>query len=245
MVRPKEPIDVKKAREQHANYVRQISNLVETVVQIPVNEELPDMVYVEDPVVVVGRKALLTSMSQPSRRGERAGMRAALEKLNLTMEEMRESARLDGGDVLFTGREFLVGLSARTNPAGVAEIARVFPQWPVTGITVMKGSNVLHLKSMSAMAGEDLIAIGSSAAAKTAWREIETKAHFKYRRLLFPDDNGANCLYINGVVLHPSKEDYPESFKVWETLNCPRVSLPNSELAKADGSLTCNSVLIN
>ena len=103
---------------------------------------------------------------------------------------------------------------------------------------------VLHLKSMSSIAGLDLIAIGGSEAGRAVWREIESKAHYKYKKLVFPDNNGANCLFINGVVLHPPKEEYPESFKIWETLDCPRVAVPNSEMAKADGSLTCNSIRI-
>ena len=35
--------------------------------------------------------------------------------------------KLDGGDVLFTGREILVGLSSRTNQAGVEAVQAAFP----------------------------------------------------------------------------------------------------------------------
>lgn len=126
--------------------------------------------------------------------------------------------------------------------AGIEEFSRAFPDWPVSGINVPRG--ILHLKSLSSLAGVDLLAIGDSEAGRKVWREIEAKAHFKYDKLVFPDNNGANCLFVNGVVLHPSKEDYPRSYEVWETLQCPRVSIPNSELAKADGSLTCNSIRI-
>ena len=108
-------------------------------------------------------------------------------------------------------------------------------------------SPVLHLKSMSSMAGIDLIAISDTKAGNHAWNTIVQKAAFskRYRRLAFPDNNGANCLLVNGTVLHPPKLEYPESFKIWETLECPKVELPNSELAKIDGSLTCNSICIN
>lgn len=98
---------------------------------------------------------------------------------------------------------------------------------------------------MSSMAGVDLIAISETKSGNHAWKEIESNAHFKYKKLGFPDDNGANCLFINGTVLHPPKNEYPDSFKVWKTLECPRVELPNSELTKTDGSLTCNSIRIN
>lgn len=43
-------------------------------------------------------------------------VKQSLEKLpGLKVVEMIEPGRMDGGDVLFTGREFFVGLSERTN----------------------------------------------------------------------------------------------------------------------------------
>ena len=43
-------------------------------------------------------------------------MKEALDKTpGLSVAEMTEPARMDGGNVLFTGREFFVGLSDRTN----------------------------------------------------------------------------------------------------------------------------------
>ena len=127
--------------------------------------------------------------------------------------------------------------------AGVKQVQRAFPEWPVTGIRV--SHPVLHLISMSSMCGVDTIAISDSEAGKNAWKQIETQSHFKkYKRLVFPDNNGANCLFISGTILHPPEVEYPESYKVWQTVDLPKVELPNSELSKADGSLTCNSIRI-
>ncbi len=122
-------------------------------------------------------------------------------------------------------------------------MAKIYPDWPVTGVPV--SLPVLHLKSMSSMAGIDLIAISGSRSGQIAWKAIEASAQYKYNVLVFPDDNGANCLFINGTVFHPPKHEYPNSYEVWQSLNCEKIDLANSELAKADGSLTCNSVRIN
>lgn len=119
----------------------------------------------------------------------------------------------------------------------------MFKDWKVTAVRV--GGGVLHLKSMSSMCGVDTIAIGAGAAGQQAWQDIESQALHKYKRVAFPDNNGANCLFINGTIFHPPKEEYPDSYKIWETFDCPKVPLPNSEMAKADGSLTCNSIRIN
>lgn len=48
-------------------------------------------------------------------------MKRVMEQLGLKVVEMVEPGRLDGGDVLFTGREFFVGQSTRTNEVGGRE----------------------------------------------------------------------------------------------------------------------------
>lgn len=113
---PTEPIDLGKAKRDHEHYVRELKKLIPDTVQIPPNEDFPDMVFVEDPAVVHGGKALMTNM-RPSTRSQETGiMRPVLRELGLQIVETDDAeAFIDGGDVLFTGREFLVGLSRRTN----------------------------------------------------------------------------------------------------------------------------------
>lgn len=126
---PKEPIDVEKAREQHRNYVSQLRTLIGHVVVVPAREEFPDQVFVEDPAVVLDGVALLTRMRSPTRAGEGEPMRAVLEQLDLRIVEMKDyDAYLDGGDVIFTGREFLVGLSKRTNKVKDNNIIKSSPR---------------------------------------------------------------------------------------------------------------------
>ena len=45
-------------------------------------------------------------------------MEAMIKQLGLQVVKMTEPGLMDGGDVLFTGREFFVGLSTRTNQVG-------------------------------------------------------------------------------------------------------------------------------
>lgn len=113
---PKEPINLERARRQHAAYVRELGRLIPEVVQLDPDERFPDFVYVEDPAVVLGDKALITQMRRPTRAGEIEVMEPVLKEMGYKIAHMREpGAYLDGGDVMFTGREFLVGLTERTN----------------------------------------------------------------------------------------------------------------------------------
>ena len=116
---PGSPVDREKANEQHRTYVEQLKNIIPgKIVQIPADDRFPDQVFTEDPAVVYAGKALLLRMREPSRSGEGELMKQALEEIGGFKEiyEIKNpEAHLDGGDVLFTGREFLVGLSSRTN----------------------------------------------------------------------------------------------------------------------------------
>ena len=126
--------------------------------------------------------------------------------------------------------------------SGLSQLAAAFPSYPVTGVPVIEG---LHLKSFLSMAGPDTIAIGKSPAATEARKLIETKGNFRYSYLEVPDDIAANCLYINGTLVHVSKEAFPNSSEVFKELPSARkVALSTTELNKVDGCLTCCSVLI-
>ncbi|XP_046906024.1 N(G),N(G)-dimethylarginine dimethylaminohydrolase 1 isoform X2 [Hypomesus transpacificus] len=176
-------------------------------------------------------------------------MRQALKQLDLNIVEMTdENAILDGGDVLFTGREFFVGLSKRTNQKGAEILANAFKDYAVSTVPVVEG---LHLKSFCSMGGPGLIVIGSSEPAQKALKIMQQMSDHRYDKLTVPDDVAANCVYMNlpskgHVLLHCMPEEFPESAKVFEKLKDHMlIPVSNMEKAKVDGALTCCSVLIN
>ena len=116
---PADPIDTVKARQDHSDYVVAIKKLIPEVHIVPYDPSFPDQVFVEDPAVVLNGTAFITPngpMKPRSRAGEGGPLRRVLEDLGLSVAMASDpNAAMDGGDVLFTGREFLVGLSKRTN----------------------------------------------------------------------------------------------------------------------------------
>ena len=139
-------------------------------------------------------------------------------------------ATMDGGDVLFTGSE---GLSKRTNEKGIEVIEKTFPCHSID----IEG---LHLKSVLSMVGVNKIAIGMSSIAQQIKKRIIEKTG-KYQFIEVPDDSAANCLLINGKLI--VREEYQESKKLLQGIGLEIHTLSNTELAKADGALTCCSVL--
>nr|XP_057928874.1 N(G),N(G)-dimethylarginine dimethylaminohydrolase 1 isoform X1 [Doryrhamphus excisus] len=243
-------VDVAKAQREHDAYVRVLrTTLGLEILELPADETLPDCVFVEDAAVVCGDTALVTRPGAESRRGETEAMKCALKELNLNVVEMTdESATLDGGDVLFTGREFFVGLSKRTNQRGAEILADAFKDYAVSTVPVLEG---LHLKSFCSMGGPGLIIIGSSEPAQKALKIMQQMSDHRYDKLTVPDDLAANCIYMNlpnkgHVLLHCTPEEFPESVKVFEKLKDHMlIPVSNMEKMKVDGALTCCSVLIN
>ena len=196
-----------------------------------------------------------------SRRGESVSMKKMMAQLGLKIVEMVEPGRLDGGDVLFTGKEFFVGISSRTSEVlieltlllsytssiilqdGISQLAAAFPAYSVTGIPVQGG---LHLKSFMSMAGPNLVAIGTSPCAKAARKLMEEKGSFQYSFMELPDDVGANCLYLNGTIVHASRDVFPKSCEKFEELDtlAKKVAISLSEMNKVDGCFTCCCVLV-
>ncbi|XP_018417356.1 PREDICTED: N(G),N(G)-dimethylarginine dimethylaminohydrolase 1 isoform X1 [Nanorana parkeri] len=243
-------VDTAKARRQHELYTRVLKDkLGLQVIELEADDSMPDAPFVEDTAVVLNETALVTRPGAVSRRKEVEAVKKALQDLQLNVVEMTdENATLDGGDVLFTGREFFVGLSKRTNQRGAEILADTFKDYAVSTVPVYDN---LHLKSFCSMAGPNLIVIGSSEPAQKALKTMQQMSDHRYDKMTVPDDAAANCIYLNvpgkgHVLLHKAPEEYPESVKVFEKLKDHMlIPIASSELAKVDGCLTCCSLLIN
>lgn len=94
------------------------------------------------------------------------------------------------------------------------------------------------------MAGPDMIAIGQSQFAQDCWKVIEDMGKFKYQKLSLPEDKAANVLYINGTLVRQSVTCIRNSVNVFRKINCRQMEVDMSELAKADGCLSCCSLLM-
>lgn len=237
-------IDIEEAKKQHESYVRLLRELGLDVIELPPDETLPECVFVEDTAVICNGTALITRPGAPHRTKETDTIRVILKKeLDLPIIEMSDpSAKLDGGDVLFTGREFFVGLSDWTNEAGARAVAASFPEYPCTPIKV---SDQKHLKALVTVGGPDLLCVGSSKEAQDVLKRMEREATHGYQTLTLPEDQAANVLYLNGTLVHRSLEEIPHSSKVFgNKIDYPRRSINFSQLSKGSSGLSSCCLLV-
>ncbi|XP_060520374.1 N(G),N(G)-dimethylarginine dimethylaminohydrolase 1 [Cylas formicarius] len=237
-------IDLDEAKKQHENYVRLLRELGLDVIELPPDETLPECVFVEDCAVICNGAALITRPGAQHRVKEAETIRVVLKKeLDIPIIEMSDDkARLDGGDVLFTGREFFVGLSRWTNEAGARAVAAAFPEYPCTPIKVPEPK---HLKSYVTVGGPDLLCVGVGRECQEVLKRMEREATFSYQTLTLPEDEAANVLYLNETLVHRSIDEIPLSFKVFdEKIDYPKRSVNICQLAHLSCGLTSSCLLI-
>jgi dimethylargininase len=223
------PIDVEKARGQHAGYIRCLEALGCSVHRLAALPDLPDSVFVEDPAVVLDEIAVLTRPGAGSRRPEVDAIAPVLGSYR-RLVRMEAPDTLDGGDVLRIGRTLYVGLTGRTGRGGVEQLARlVRPRgYGVLGVEV---NGCLHLKSAVTRAGPDMILCNP------AWVDPGAFSGMEAIPIDSAEPHAANGLLIGQTFLYPAA--YPRTLERLRARGIPVMTTDLSELAKAVGAATC------
>lgn len=138
------------AARQHQAYRDTLASCGIEVIALPAQPGLPDSLFVEDVVLALPECVVLTRPGAASRQAEVALFAADLARHGLfdgrPVHVLQAPATLEGGDVLRLGRTLYVGLSSRTNAAGVAQLRDwLAPMgYTVQAVPVM---GCLHLKT--------------------------------------------------------------------------------------------------
>ena len=151
------PIDVDRARAQHAAYERALTAMACTVERLAAGDQMPDAVFIEDTAVVLDEIAIITRPGAESRRGETEAVAQALHPFRALIS-IEAPATVDGGDVLVVGRSVFIGTSSRTNEDAVEQIRRaLLPfRYHVQPVAV---TGCLHLKSAITALDEETLLI--------------------------------------------------------------------------------------
>jgi dimethylargininase len=233
-VPPDPPIDLALARRQHTAYRAALAQLGIDVIMLPAADDLPDCCFIEDTAVVSDGTALVTNPGAASRQLETAASASALAQ-HVEIATMMAPATLDGGDVMRVGKTIFVGRSARTNEAGIARLAAVFEPRGYRVVPVAMPAGVLHLKSVCAPLGDDRITLAERSIPRDAFGNVHVV------RVPAEETYAANCLAIGNRVL--CAKGYPETRDALATADFETIELDTSEFRKADGALTCLSIL--
>jgi dimethylargininase len=228
------PIDYPRALAQHAAYRQMLAECGAEVVALNTHPHLPDCVFVEDTAVVLDEVAVLCSMGAPSRRGEPAGLEPELRRHRPVLR-LELPATLDGGDVTRVGRTLLVGRSARSNAAGQAALASLAEPhgYRVRSVGLR---DCLHLKSACTPLPDGRLLINPR------WLDTRDLEGFPTVPIPPQEPFAADVLSIGPTVCMAAA--HPATADMVARLGFGVRTVDLSEFAKAEGGVTCLSILI-
>jgi dimethylargininase len=227
------PIDVALARRQHATYVETLRRLGCDVHELPAAPELPDSVFVEDTAVVLDDVAVITRPGAASRRPEVGPVADALARWRPCVP-IEAPGTVDGGDVLQVGRDLYVGRTPRSSDAGIAQLAAAVAPYGHRVIAVdVRGC--LHLKSAVTLVGPDTLLLNDAWVDRAVWPGMRCIA------VAEGESEAANALAVGEAVLSPSA--FPRTHSRLAAAGLTVVTVDASEVRKAEGGVTCCSVI--
>ena len=227
------PIRVEVARAQHRGYERLLTSLGCEVQRVAPAPEQPDAVFVEDMAVVVDEVAIIARPGAKSRRREAPPVAAALKRLR-PIARIQAPATLDGGDVLVIGRSVFVGRTSRTNAEGVKQLQTSLSPYgyAVHGIPV---TGCLHLKSAVTALDDRTVLLNPQ------WVNADAFAGYRVVEVAPTEPAAANILRVGSALVYASS--YPRTLDQLRTLGYTPSTTDVSELAKAEGAVTCCSLI--
>ena len=227
-------IDVELAQTQHRNYEKALAALGCDVRPLAPAPDLPDAVFVEDTAFVLDEIAVITRPGAASRRAERDSVAATLAQYR-DLAWIDAPGTLDGGDILRLGRTVYVGQSKRTNRVGFEQLASRLKAFGYT-VQAVSVRGCLHLKSAVTPVGPETLLINQD------WIEPEMFGAFQLIDVAPPEPSGANALWLGDAVLYPA--EHGATRQILENSGLAVKPVDVSELIKAEGGVTCCSLII-
>jgi dimethylargininase len=229
----RKPIDMEKARAQHHAYEALLSKLGAHVISLPEERELPDSMFVEDPAIVLDEVAVIFPLGTESRRKEAPTIAAALEKFR-KLAYIKLPGTLEGGDVLRVGKKVFVGITARSNPEGIRQLAVILNHYGYE-VTAVRVTGCLHLKSAVTGLGRNTLL------ANRAWFDWKRMEGFDWADVDPSEPHAGNALVFGDSVIFPAS--FPKTRAHIEARGFDVLPLDIGELQKAESGLTCSSLL--
>ena len=204
------------------------------VITLPLLEQFPDSVFVEDPALVFPEGAILLRPGAQSRAAEADALAPVLAGLFDAVLELPEPGFADGGDVLETPRGVIIGLSSRTDRAGAEGLAACLAQFGRDSTIVETPPGVLHLKSACSLVDEETVLCTAALAGSGIFEG--------YRTIVTPEgeDAAANALRVNDCLIVGA--GFPRTAELLASVGVKLAAIETSEIGKIDAGLSCMSL---
>jgi dimethylargininase len=226
--------DLALMQAHHADYIAALRSTGAEVIELDALEAFPDSVFVEDTALCLPKGAIIMRPGAPSRLGEAPEMAPHLEALYGLIARIEGPGFIEGGDILTTESEILVGRSARTDAAGIAELTQIVSGWGYRLREVETPPGVLHFKTdCSLLDGQTILSTPRLAASGCF-------DGYKVLHTAEGEEACANAIRFNDIVLMPA--GFPKTETRLREAGFDLRVIGNSECAKLDGGMSCLSL---
>ncbi|UCH27892.1 MAG: hypothetical protein JSV66_09715 [Trueperaceae bacterium] len=162
-------------KQQQAAFVEVLERHGVQIVWAAVREDSPAQVYTRDVAFSLDDTLVVCAMREPVRQREPEALEPLLAEVEGSIERV-EAGFLEGGDVILDGRWLYVGLSDRTDPAGLSWLDRRFgDRFEIMPVPMKPG--FLHLDVVFNRAGRDTALIHAPALTAEALSLLESRYH--------------------------------------------------------------------
>ncbi len=218
----------------HRDYVDVLRSTGAQVEILEPLEQFPDSVFVEDAALCLQEGAVVLRPGAPSRLGEAAAMMPTLHRYYDEVFSLTGPGFVEGGDILTTEKEILVGTSARTDRQGVEELRGLVDRWGYRVRILETPPDVLHFKTDCSLLDSETI---------LATPRLNASGCFDSYRVILTEegeDACANTIRFNDLVVMPS--GFPKTRDKLVAAGYKVRTIGNSEAAKLDGGMSCLSL---
>ena len=231
----RDPIDFERALAQHDAYRATLTELGALVKRLDDADRFADGVFVEDTALVLDEVAILMRPGVVSRRGEVEGIASELAK-HRELARIESPGTIDGGDIVVSGRRILVGRSARTNAAGLAALEILTKPYGYV-VRPVRMSGCLHLKSGCTALPDGRLLINRS------WIDARDVQGFDLVDVPPEEPWGGDVAFVGETVVAAAA--FTRTLETLEAHGCAVRPVDVSEFAKAEGGVTCMSLLFS
>jgi dimethylargininase len=228
------PINVERAREQHAQYESALKGLGVAVLSLPEQPALADSVFIEDTALALDECAIILRPGAESRRPETESIDRILRPYR-ELYHIEAPARVDGGDLLTVGKDIYMGRSTRSDTNAAEQLQETLSRFGYR-LHVVPVTGCLHLKSAVTQVMEDTLLVNPK------WVDKRQFGGVKFIEVDTSEPYAANALLVEDSVVYPA--GFPRTQQLLEAAGVRLTTVEADELAKAEGAVTCCSLLL-
>ena len=231
----REPINYERACAQHRQYEEALRTLGLEVISLETKTGLPDSVFVEDVALVLDECAIMLNPGATSRRPEVASVEKALAPYR-EIFRIQPPATMDGGDILTVGKTIFVGLSSRSTEDAIEQMKVILEPrgYEVRGVRV---TGCLHLKSAVTQVSPDILLINPK------WASKEDFSGMQFIEVDPSEPYAANAVLVDDRIIYASA--FPKTQAKLQAAGIRMIIVDADELAKAEGAVTCCSLIFS